>query len=56
MKAVITCRFQFDGVGTDNEAGCRFFFEKRANRWGFECTTLLSDEDKTIPVNTEEVG
>jgi hypothetical protein len=43
IKAIITCRFTFDGVEMDNEADCRFFFllEKQGPRWGVCFFSLL---------------
>jgi hypothetical protein len=58
MKVTITCRFNFDGIETDNEADCRFFFllDRRAGRWGISFYTLLFDKDKMVPVNPNKVG
>jgi hypothetical protein len=53
MKVTITCRFKFDGIEVDNEAGTRFFFllEKRDGKWGVSFITLLFDKDKMVPVH-----
>ncbi|KAB8075801.1 hypothetical protein BDV29DRAFT_171311 [Aspergillus leporis] len=56
MKITITCRFTFDDIEMDKESDCRFFFllEKRQGRWGVCFYILLSDKDKSIPVNPAE--
>ncbi|RAL01717.1 uncharacterized protein BO80DRAFT_473518 [Aspergillus ibericus CBS 121593] len=53
MKVTITVRFNIDGVETDVDADCRFFFflEKREGRWGVVFFTLLFDKDRLVPVN-----
>jgi hypothetical protein len=58
MKVTITCRFSLDGIETDNEADCRFFFllDKREGRWKISFYTLLFDKDKMIPVNPNKVS